>query len=325
MRPHLPFILLASAAVPAAGCSSQKHETLPSIDELQVVYRFEQGERRSYTIKCTAVSPTAGIMTSSRSLSISWTQEVKRTNGDGSARMENVIEDVVFETEGADFSAGNINSAIRGALKGTSYIFDVTPRGAVSGASGDKIDWKKSFERCFEKEKTPAPLRRFILSMMTNYFSTDQVISILSTPFRMLPGRDSIASSKWKEERNFPFFGINAESSTWSRADKIEKHDGRTVLVIRMDSSRLGGAATLDVPAQDAPLLMEVEIVEGAMEGLLHFDPVIGAVVHVEERYGVTVEAGTGLPSLDPDKEIKRLSPPVTMSVDYKITLDLAR
>lgn len=304
------------------GCSSRKGPEFPAVENLDLKYKFDKNSTRRYRVKCIYDSPAAGNMTSSRNLSLTWTHKVKEVNEDGSARIENRIEDVVFETEGASPPPGNISSAIRNTLAGAVYSFDVTARGGVSNWSGNDIDWPKSFQNYFKKESTPEPLQEFIIKMAELYFSHDQLSTMLTLPYRMLPQKPLNSASKWEELRNVAVFGINADTSTWFLVKGYTKFKEKTALVLVLKSNWMSGSSEVNIPNPNMPIVMEVNIEQGKMKGKLYIDPTSGKVLGSDEVYEISLEARTGLPSLEPGEKVSKDAPGVTMKIEYKVRLE---
>ena len=77
------------------------------------------------------------------------------------------------------------------------------------------------------------------------------------------------------------------------------------------------------VPHPSMPVVMEVTITGGSMEGRLYLDPDSGTMLACEELYSVDMEARSGLPSLKPGQKIDKDAPLIKMKADFSVRLSL--
>ena len=320
---HL-IIFLASAEA-AAGCSSGKKAKYPEVENLDLKYTFEENTTRRYRATCTLVSSTGGSVLSGRNLAIIWTQKVIGVDGDGVARIENTIDDVVFETEKETASGkeGGPGSTIRDALKGATFELEVTPKGIIKSGKGTEVDWKKAFGEYFEATKSPPGLREFIVSMAELNFSERQVLAMLAFPFRAMPAKPVSGRTRWEEMRKIPVFGILADTSITQTIKGFASLEEKTSLVIHTDSEWIEGSASLNVPAEDMPVVMEITITGGEMIGTLHFDPEGGAMLQGKEKYDLVIETKAGLPSLKEGESLSSPTEGINMTLQYSTEIEL--
>jgi len=325
MRLQTLFIVLLSVALfPALwSCPSKKGSRYPTLESLDLSFKFKKGAALRYRAKYMFESPVDGAASSSRNLSLTWTQTVAEVHEDGSASIEARIEDAVIETEGTAPAPGGIGSVIRNTLAGRVYTFRVTAKGKVGDQAGPEIDWSESFEDYFEKDKIDETLRDFIVERIELYFSRDQVFSTLTLPFRQLPAKPISTATRWEEKRSVAVFGINADTGIIMQAEGFKEIMDRTALAIDMKTDWLSGAAAMVVPHPSMPVVMEVTITGGSMEGRLLIDPDSGTVLACEELYSIAMEARSGLPSLKPGQKIDKDAASIKMKADFTVRLSL--
>ena len=326
MKRFFPFhliILLATAAA-AAGCSSGKKAKHPEVENLELKYTFEENSTRRYRATCTLVSSTGGSVLSGRNLAIVWTQKVIEVSGDGLARIENTIDDVVFETEKEAASPkGGPGSTIRGALKGATFELEVTPRGIIKSGKGTEVDWEEAFREYFEAAKSPPGLQDFIVSMAQLNFSQRQILAVLAFPFRAMPEKPVSGRTRWEEMRKIPVFGILADTNITQTIKGFESLGEKTSLVIHTGSEWIEGSASLSVPSKDMPVVMEIAITGGEMIGELHFDPEGGAMLQGKEKYDLAISTKAGLPSLKEGESLSSPTEGISMTLQYSTEIEL--
>ena len=322
-RPLIIFLFSATLSTILWSCPSQKGPSYPTLDHLDLSFKIVKGAEHRYRAKYIFESPVDGAASSSRNLSLTWMQTAAEVRPDGSAVMECRIEDALIETEGAAPAPtpGGIGSIIRNTLAGRVYAFEVTAKGHVTETTGAEIDWQESFQSYFDEEKIDETLQDFIVERIELYFSREQVFSTLTLPFRLLPGKPVSEGSRWEEKRNVAVFGINAHTAVTMQAEGFEDVMDRTALAINMKTDWLSGAATMVVPHPTMPVIMEVTITGGSMEGRLFVDPDSGTVLACEERYSISMEARSGLPSLKPGQKIDKNAPLIKMKADFTVKL----
>lgn len=325
MRSRNLSIFLFSAVLSAAlwSCPSKKGPSYPAVDNLDLSFKFLKGAALRYRAKYMFESPVDGTASSSRNLSLSWTQTVTEVHDDGSAVIESRVEDAVIETEGTAPAPGGIGSVIRNTLAGRVYEFQVSQKGTVTETTGPEIDWNESFQDYFEKEKIDETLRDFIVERIELYFSKDQVVSTLTLPFRQLPSKPVSGSTRWEEKRSVAVFGISADTGIIMQPVGFKDVMDRTALSVEMKTDWLSGAVTMVVPHPTMPVIMEVTITGGSMEGQLLIDPDSGTVLACEEIYTIDMEARSGLPSLKPGQKIDKDAASIKMKADFTVRLSL--
>ncbi|MFH1436747.1 MAG: hypothetical protein ABIJ56_13650 [Pseudomonadota bacterium] len=322
---HFHLILLFATAAAAAGCSSGKKTQYPEVENLELKYSFEENATRRYRATCTLVSSTGSSVLSGRNLAIVWTQKVVEVSGDGLARIENTIDDVVFETEKETASAkkDGPGSTIRGALKGMTFELDVTPRGIIKSGKGTEVDWEEAFREYFETAQSPPGLQDFIVSMARLNFSERQILAVLAFPFRAMPEKPVSGRVKWEEIRKVPVFGILADTNIAQTIMGFESLGEKTSLVIHTGSEWIEGSASLNVPAKDMPMVMEIAITGGEMIGELHFDPEGGVMLQGKEKYDLYIETKAGLPSLKEGESLSGPTEGIKLTLQYSTGIEL--
>jgi hypothetical protein len=314
-------LLMLIAPVQPWGCSSRSGAKHPSLSSLELACRLEKGASSRYRATYVISSPLGGKVAPGLNLSITWTQTVRSAGKDGGGSIEATIDDVLFEIEGAPPTPGGITSTIKTTLLGIVYSFDVTASGRTTAFAGPDIEWEKAFKAYFDKEGTAEPLRAFIAGRIQLYFSREQLAATLTLPFRTLPEKPGSIGA-WEEKRGVAVMGINADATIRVSPEGFADTDAGTVLVLRTESDQITGSTEMGIPDPDMPVVIEVKITGGTMEGQISVDPGTGMLISGEESYDLAVEARSGLPSLDPQKQIGEDATALTFSMGFKSKIE---